>query len=1216
MVGSNLTIDMTAGGALAGGAGSTNGNAVTFLAGTNVLSLGATATGATLTGNLAVVAQGSTLQINAAAGGSTLANVITGAGGLIQNSANTLTLTGVNTYTGGTTLTSGILSIGADANLGANSGKLTFNGGTLETTANITTARAVAINNSGTVQTDAGVATTFTGVVADGTGAGTLTKTGTGTFTLTAANIYTGGTTNAQGTLINNGSLVSQVTNYANAIFVNNGTLAANHTNAGTSTNNGAIGGTVTNTGTFTNSVSGVVSGKLLNSAGTATNNGILFSEVTNNVGAIFVNNRTVLANHTNAGISTNNGTIGDVGNGGSFTNNGSAGGVGNSGSFTNNGSAGGVGNSGIATNNGRISGGVTNTRTFTNSASGLVNAGLLNTAGTSTNAGTINEGATVNGGVLTTSGRINGGVVNVAVVNAQGTINGDVTNRAGSTFTLTGALTDYGNGGAMGIGRLTNDGTFDLGGRNLTIGSLAGSTPGATIANGGILTTGIDGTSSEYAGGIVGLATALTKQGEGTFTLSGNNTYVGITTIQTGTLAVSGAGIISRSSQVLNNANFTIAAGGQVTTPTVTNNGTFSTAGLVNTALFTNNASVNLTAGTLSATTFANTSDGVNGTNSVFNAQGGAILSGTFQNNGQFNLLGDVDGSVANFNNAGSFNLAASKTLSGIGTFDNSGTIGITSGGPFQSTIGAASFNNGSTGRINLAGNVDPAGKPVTTDSLTLTGNYQGTPGSRILVDVDLTSVVGTRADQLLVKGSGGGTTTLVLTRTNPDARSGVFFSNPINVVSTAGGKIDLSVLDPAASQPGTIQGNGFITYKLQQSGGDYQIVSQIRPDQAATSVAGITGLITSLNVGFFQSISAFISGPAEHKICTEELGNAKLCEQPNSTSSVGVTSTGKSWAQLNQQAAAAPVAADANVSGILPDTYGLGLWARGSGGETTIRSTSTATIGGTTLQGDNRTRIGFAGMQFGGDFAVFNIRDTGFNLHMGVTGGEIYANGRELLSSQATGAFSVPFVGAYAAVTSGAFTSDIAYRHDFYNARINDTASGVMQQRLSIGSDTVAGSAGYRIDLPGLFGGDRAYFLEPSGSMSYTQTRIGVLGVTGGALSFQPIDSILGRFGVRAGTTFVAGETLAVQPFVTLSVWNEFAGNAASRFTAASIATDASNFVPILTNRVGTFGQVGLGITGQILGTDLLGYVRGDLRFGDRIDGYSINGGVRYPF
>ncbi|WP_165937826.1 autotransporter-associated beta strand repeat-containing protein [Methylobacterium segetis] len=1210
--------------------------------------------------------------------------------GLRKIGAGTLVLAGNNTFTGQTRISAGTLEVQGGQAIANQSAVLLDNvAGARLLVTNSETIGSLAGGGAagGTVAIAAGQvlttgadnsSTTFAGVIG---GAGGLAKTGTGTFTLSAANTFTGGTLNQAGTLVlaAGGSLASGVTNNAGATFLNNGTVNADHANAGTSTNNGAINGNVGNTGTFTNT--GSVAGRLTNAGG--------------------------------------------------------------------------------ATNNGAINGGVTNTGTFANTAAGTVAGGLINNAGTTTNDGLIVGGATVAAGsTLTTNSRIDGGISNAGTVNARGQANGSFANTG--TLTLTGGLT--------GLTRLTNDGTVDLGTNSLTIGSLAGSTAAALIRNGRTLSTGGDGTSSDYAGQIAGGGTALTKQGAGTFTLSGNNTYGGATQIQAGTLAVSATGLINGSSAILNDAGFQIAAGGQVTTATLTNNasltsagaltassaitnngrftvsdgtlntpsltnaaaatltqtggtigaGTFTnaatatftqSAGALNTATtvnngsftaagpvaattsFTNNAALTAT-GTLTTPTFVNTGtvtglltlagvaqitntagavlrDGV----SLRTAAGGATLdnAGTIGSGGlvidvaagsltanntsgrTFNgYVSSAAGTTATFNNtatgrwtyqgtgnllgtdtinnAGLFEVsAAGGTLNGleafnnqaggsvllnaslggpISSFNNAGTVGIPGTGGFNGSLGASTFNNLGTGRISLQNG-------LTTDRLALTGSYAGSAGSRIAIDVDLSRTdAGQRGDVLAIAGANGGASLLSLNYVSPRL---AFFTTPIPVVQAGGGAGQLQV-DPATPLPTS----GFITYALQASpgsAGSYEIVSRINPGQAAASVSGITGMITSLNVGFFQSISAFISGPAEHRICTEAFREAKLCEQ-QATGSVGVTSSDKSWAQLNRQAAAAPVAAEAEVSGILPDTYGLGLWARGSGGETTIRSASTADFGGgATLTGQNRTRIGFAGFQLGGDVAVFNIANSGYNLHLGLTGGEVYADGRELVSSQASGQFRVPFFGAYAAVTSGPFTSDVSWRHDFYEARISDVAVTAPQGRLPIGSDTIAASAGYRFDLPGLFGGEQAYFLEPSGSISYTETRVGSLAVTGGVLGFQPIESILGRVGFRVGTTLVAGEALALQPFATASVWNEFAGNAASRFIpTASLAAvqqgSSAFFVPILTNRIGTFGQVGVGITGQLLGTDLLGYVRGDVRFGERLDGYSINGGIRYPF
>jgi len=82
-----------------------------------------------------------------------------------------------------------------------------------------------------------------------------------------------------------------------------------------------------------------------------------------------------------------------------------------------------------------------------------------------------------------------------------------------------------------------SSGGALTLGG-NETIGSLAG---GANIALGSnTLSLGGLGTSTSYAGTMSGSG-SLTKQGAGQLTLTGNNTFTGLTTVEQGALAVNG---------------------------------------------------------------------------------------------------------------------------------------------------------------------------------------------------------------------------------------------------------------------------------------------------------------------------------------------------------------------------------------------------------------------------------------------------------------------------------------------------------------------------------------------------------------------------------------------------------------------------------------------------------------------------------------------------
>ncbi|MDH7795530.1 MULTISPECIES: autotransporter-associated beta strand repeat-containing protein [unclassified Beijerinckia] len=157
----------------------------------------------------------------------TFAGVVSGSGNLQQVGSGTTILTGANTYAGGTVITAGTLSVSTDGNLGNASGGLTFGGGTLRTTADITMSRATTLNaGGGTFEVATGTTLKQNGVIG---GAGGLIKTDAGTLTLTGANTYTGGTTITQGTLQigdggTSGSIIGNV--------ANNGTLAFNRSDA------------------------------------------------------------------------------------------------------------------------------------------------------------------------------------------------------------------------------------------------------------------------------------------------------------------------------------------------------------------------------------------------------------------------------------------------------------------------------------------------------------------------------------------------------------------------------------------------------------------------------------------------------------------------------------------------------------------------------------------------------------------------------------------------------------------------------------------------------------------------------------------------------------------------------------------------------------------------------------------------------------------------
>jgi outer membrane autotransporter protein len=128
-----------------------------------------------------------------------IASVLQGSTQLVKEDLGTLVLSEANTYSGGTAIDGGTVQVAADSNLGAATGPLSFNGGTLATTASFTSGRATTLDSGGgTFDVAPSTTLTMNGAI-DGTGA--LGKSNAGTLVLAADNTYTGGTTISAGTL-------------------------------------------------------------------------------------------------------------------------------------------------------------------------------------------------------------------------------------------------------------------------------------------------------------------------------------------------------------------------------------------------------------------------------------------------------------------------------------------------------------------------------------------------------------------------------------------------------------------------------------------------------------------------------------------------------------------------------------------------------------------------------------------------------------------------------------------------------------------------------------------------------------------------------------------------------------------------------------------------------------------------------------------------------
>ncbi|CAG9262128.1 Autotransporter outer membrane beta-barrel domain-containing protein [Burkholderia diffusa] len=230
--------------------------------------------GTTTASVVATVNAGATLQANASNlplsvtdnglvrfqqdGAGTYTGTIGGAGAVEKTGAGTLAVApaapGGNTYAGGTTITQGTLSVAADNALGASSGALTFNGGTLQlgSAFDLASSRAVSItSNNGTIDTQ-GFNTTMTQGI---TGAGALTKLGSGTLTLNGANGYAGGTNVDAGTLVvGDGTSASAAVGGGGPVMIASGATLGGY---------GSVTGNVTNDGTISvaNALASLASG-------------------------------------------------------------------------------------------------------------------------------------------------------------------------------------------------------------------------------------------------------------------------------------------------------------------------------------------------------------------------------------------------------------------------------------------------------------------------------------------------------------------------------------------------------------------------------------------------------------------------------------------------------------------------------------------------------------------------------------------------------------------------------------------------------------------------------------------------------------------------------------------------------------------------------------------------------------------------------------------